>query len=176
MGLALDCPSLEIGPNAGNDLSALLGPEQRLPFLDEIAPCLDPLINPISTSPGFDRTWRLSQACGPAPMMKKLPNTGSRAHQPGKDASLAKLMPAIINSISVAADHSRHRRADKAESSGRTAWRFGRSLQANSAPAMNSQNRVNGRKNVKDAWSRTTAMFNANDAMPISTKDHVMAR
>src|ERR1700737_494139 len=42
--LALDCPSLEVGTDPRDDLSALLGPKQRLPPADEIAPRLVPLL------------------------------------------------------------------------------------------------------------------------------------
>jgi hypothetical protein len=38
--LALDCPSLERGTDSRDDLSALLGPKQRLPPADEIEPIL----------------------------------------------------------------------------------------------------------------------------------------
>src|ERR1700730_16459248 len=38
--LALDCPSLERGTDPRDDLSALLGPKQRLPPADEIEPTL----------------------------------------------------------------------------------------------------------------------------------------
>src|SRR5690348_11368660 len=99
----------------------------------------------MKTNPGFDSTWWFSQACDPAPITNKLPNTGSNAHQPGKDVSLAKAALATINSPPAAAERSRYCGSDSTESTGRAVLRFSKSVRASNAPDMNSHNLVKGR-------------------------------
>src|ERR1700741_4534365 len=99
----------------------------------------------MNTNLGCASTARLSHACEPAPMMKKVPKTGSKAHQPGKASSRAKPMPARMSSIPIAAETSRDGSAQKAEGVGTTNERQYQWAHANRAPAMNSQNLVKGR-------------------------------
>jgi hypothetical protein len=77
--LALDCPSLERGTDSRDDLSALLGPKQRVPPADEIEPILRRLFYEVGRRDCL--TWGKNNRTGD-PAKPRPPSTDAGADRP----------------------------------------------------------------------------------------------